>query len=293
MIEDIRRAIRLVKFDRNDLDKYADRIGAGRSAVEKDFLISSFFLLLAYDEQFAQFRDRIVFRGGTCIKKAYYPGETRFSEDLDFTSLDSEELDLFFEALKGQVGQDLGVTAITEVGEMYRNSRGLDLRLDYISVLGQPDHIMFNMSTSDTTMSPKRVRIDVMPYFASFRPVVRAMNIREVLAEKIRALLQRAKPRDVFDVWFLVSKKGMRVDSKMVREKLARSYEAAPAKKKASAAFYSYRDVIGKMSEMTELAWKRELGGLLIKNSPSRGTIVADVSKIVRRVGDVNLAQAE
>jgi len=290
MIEDIRRAIRLVKFDRNDLDKYADRIGAGRSAVEKDFLISSFFLLLAYDEQFARFRDRIVFRGGTCIKKAYYPGETRFSEDLDFTSLDSEELDLFFEALRGLVGQDLGVTAITQVGEMYRNSRGLDLRLGYTSVLGQPDHIMFNMSTSDTTMSPKRVRVDVMPYFASFRPVVQAMNIREILAEKIRALLQRAKPRDVYDVWFLVSKKGMRVDPKMVREKLARSYEAAPAKKKASAALYSYADVIGKVRETTELSWKREIGGLLVKNSPSRGTIVAEVSKIVRRIGDVNLA---
>jgi predicted nucleotidyltransferase component of viral defense system len=293
MIEEIRRAIRLVKFDRNDLDKYAARIGAGRGAVEKDFLISSFFLLLAYDEQFAPFRDKMVFRGGTCIKKAYYPGETRFSEDLDFTSLDSEEIDLFFEALKGLAGQDLGVTTITEVGEMYRNSRGLDLRLDYTSVLGQPNHIMFNLSARDTMMRPKPVRIDVMPYFASFRPVAQAMNIREILAEKIRALLQRGKPRDVFDVWFLVSKKGMRVDPKMVREKLARSYEAAPAKRKASAAFYSHADVIGKVREITDLAWKRELGGLLIKNSPSRETIVADVSKTLRRIGDINLAAAE
>jgi predicted nucleotidyltransferase component of viral defense system len=293
MSQDIRRAIRLVKFDRNDLDKYADRIGAGRGAVEKDFLISIFFLLLAYDEQFAPFKDKMVLRGGTCIKKAYYPDETRFSEDLDLTSLNVDEMDSFFEALKGLVGQDLGVTTVTQVGEMYKNSKGLDLRLDYTSVLGQPNHIMFNLSASNTTMKPKRMRISVMPYFASLRPVVQAMNIREIIAEKTRALLQRGKPRDVFDVWFLVSKKSMKVDPMMLREKLARSYEATPAKKKASAAFYSHANVISKMEEITEVAWKRELGGLLVKNSPPRETILAEVSKILRRIGDVNLAPAE
>jgi predicted nucleotidyltransferase component of viral defense system len=293
MSQDIRRAIRLVKFDRNDLDKNADMIGAGRGAVEKDFLISIFFLFLGYVEKFALFKDKMVFRGGTCIKKAYYPDEGRFSEDLDFTSLNVEEMDSFYEALRGLVGQDLGVTSITRVSETYKNSKGLDLRLDYTSVLGQPNHIMFNLSTSNTTMNPKRKRINVMPYFASFRPVVQAMNIREILAEKTRALLQRGKPRDVFDIWFLVSKKGMRVDPKMLREKLARSYQAAPPKKKASAAFYSHADAISKMKEITELAWKRELGGLLIKNSPSRETIVADVSKTLRRLGDVNLDAAE
>jgi predicted nucleotidyltransferase component of viral defense system len=287
---DIRREIRLVKFDRDDLDKHADRVGTGKGTVEKDFLISSFFLLLGYDEEFAPFKDKMVFRGGTCLKKAYYPDETRFSEDLDFTSLDSEEIDSFFEALRGLVGQDFGVTSITRVGETYRNPMGLDLRLDYTSVLGQPNHIMFNLSTSNTTMNSKRMRISVMPYFASLHPVIQAMNIKEILAEKMRALLQRGKPRDVFDVWFLVSKKRMRVEPKMLKEKLARSYEAAPPKKKAVAAFYSYAEVISKMKEITDLAWRRELGGLLIKNSPSREKIVADVSRILERVGDINLA---
>jgi predicted nucleotidyltransferase component of viral defense system len=287
---DIRREIRLVKFDRNDLDKYADKVGTGRSAVEKDFVISSFFLLQGYDEEFAAFKGKMVFRGGTCLKKAYYPDETRFSEDLDFTSLNSEEIDSFFEALRGLVRQDLGVTSITRVSETYKNPMGLDLRLDYTSVLGQPDHIMFNLSTGNTTTKPKRMRISVMPYFASFHPVVQAMSIREILAEKTRALLQRGKPRDVFDIWFLVSEKGMRVEPKMLREKLARSYEAAPPKKKAAAAFYSHADVISKIREITDLDWRRELGGLLIKNSPSREKIVADVSRILERVGDVNLA---
>ncbi len=293
MSQEIRRAIRLVKFDRNDLEKHAGRIGAGRDAVEKDFLISIFFLLLGYDEQFASLRDKIVLRGGTCIKKAYYSDETRFSEDLDFTSLNVEEMDSLFEELKGVVGQDLGITTITQVSEMYRNSKGLDLRLDYTSVLGQPNHIMFNLSSSNTTMKPKRVRVSLMPYFASFRPVVQAMNIREILAEKLRALLQRGKPRDVFDVWFLVSKKRLRVDRMMLMGKLARSYEAAPARKKPFAAFYSHVDVISKLKEITEVAWKRELGGLLIRNSPSRETIVADVSRILRRIGDVDLAPGE
>src|SRR5881628_1960270 len=147
MTEDFRKAIRLAKFDRNDLSKYAERLGAGKGAVEKDFLISTFFLLLAYDKQFAPFAKKLVFRGGTCIKKVYYPTDARFSEDLDFTSLSVNEMNSFLVALEGLAGQDLGVTSVTEAVKTYEHSRGLDIRLNYTSVLGQPNHIVFNLST--------------------------------------------------------------------------------------------------------------------------------------------------
>ncbi len=293
MSQDIRKAIRLVKFYRSDLGRYADRLGAGKGAVEKDFLISTFFLLLAYEKQFAPFTETIVFRGGTCIKKAYYPNQTRFSDDLDFTCLTVDEMNSFFRVLEGFGGQDLGVTTITQVRKMYEDSKGLDIRLDYTSLLGQPNHIMFNLSTSTTLRDAKRMRIDVTPYFASLRPVVRVMDIREILAEKLRALLQRVKPRDVFDVWFLIGKKRMRIDHAMLKEKLMRSYEAAPAEKKESAAFYSHTNIISRMKGITEMAWKQELGGLLIRGSPSREKIMVEVSETLKRIGDIKLAPAK
>ncbi len=290
MSQDVRTTIRLVKFDRSDLGRYADRLGAGKGTIEKDFVISTIFLLLAGDKQFAPFAEKIVFRGGTCIKKAYFPRETRFSEDLDFTSLTISEINSFHRVLEGFRGQDLGVTTITQVGKTYENSKGLDITVGYTSVLGQPNHIMLNLNTSATMRNAKRKRIDVMPYFPSFKPVIRVMDIREILAEKLRALLQRVKPRDVFDVWFLIGKKRMRIDRSMLREKLMQSYVATPAQKKESAAYYSHAKILSRMEEITEMAWKQELGGVLINSSPSRERIMAEVSETLKRTGDIRVA---
>jgi predicted nucleotidyltransferase component of viral defense system len=289
MREDIRKTIRLVKFDRNILRRLADHTGAGRRTVEKDFLISIFFILLSFDKQFAPFLEKIVFRGGTCLKKAYFPNQTRFSEDLDFILPSLGEMNAFHGVLEGLVGEDLGVTAITRAEKTDEYSKGFNIHLGYTSVLGQPDHIMFNLNANKTMMDSEQRRIDVMPYFPSIRPAISVMSIREILAEKVRALLQRAKPRDVFDVWFLTVKKGMRIDHAMLKKKLQRSYEAAPEAKKESALSYSVSDVLERIKGITELAWKQELGGLLLRKSPSRETIVSDVSKILKRVGDVSL----
>ena len=47
--------------------------------IEKDYLIE---LILFYFSQDTFLRENIVFRGGTALKKMYFP-EYRFSEDLD------------------------------------------------------------------------------------------------------------------------------------------------------------------------------------------------------------------
>src|SRR2546426_11814160 len=148
MSDDIRKSIRSVKFDRNVLTRYAGRLGVGKVAVEKDFLISTLFLLLAYDDGFERFVKKAVFRGGTCIRKAYYPDEARFSEDLDFASLTLDEMSSFHAVLENLTDQELGVTTINGAKKIYWDSRGLDIRLDYTSVLGQPNHIMLNLSTN-------------------------------------------------------------------------------------------------------------------------------------------------
>lgn len=46
------------------------------------------------------------------------------------------------------------------------------------------------------------------------------MKEEEILAEKIRALVMRAEPRDMFDVWSMFNR-GVSADKKLVKEKLA------------------------------------------------------------------------
>ncbi|MCY4487141.1 MAG: nucleotidyl transferase AbiEii/AbiGii toxin family protein [Deltaproteobacteria bacterium] len=70
--------------------------------LERDYLLS--WLLAGIAEKPA-LRDNLVFKGGTALKKCYF-GEYRFSEDLDFSSLEGtpvgEEMEYLVEEACGQ-----------------------------------------------------------------------------------------------------------------------------------------------------------------------------------------------
>ena len=46
------------------------------------------------------------------------------------------------------------------------------------------------------------------------------MALPEIAAEKVRALMTRSQARDLYDLWFLL-RKGVRLDSKLLEQKLA------------------------------------------------------------------------
>ncbi len=52
--------------------------------VDKDFVLGHFLAGLS-----DYFSDFLVFKGGTCLRKCWFPGY-RFSEDLDFTSIEHD-----------------------------------------------------------------------------------------------------------------------------------------------------------------------------------------------------------
>ena len=72
------------------------------------------------------------------------------------------------------------------------------------------------------------------------------------MAEKIRAVIARGAPRDVYDVWFLLNHK-VRIDRKLVAQKLT------ILKRDKMVA----RDVFMKRVEEKREEWARDLGPLL------------------------------
>ena len=65
------------------LQEARKRLGVPWEILERDYLLS---WILAGIAQHDSLRDKLVFKGGTALKKCYF-GEYRFSEDLDFSSL--------------------------------------------------------------------------------------------------------------------------------------------------------------------------------------------------------------
>lgn len=77
--------------------------------VEKDYGLSKVLMAFAQIDQFSQ---HLLFKGGTALKKFYYP-EWRFSEDLDFTTtskLKPKEVKSIFEETVNKVGTLFGLS---------------------------------------------------------------------------------------------------------------------------------------------------------------------------------------
>jgi predicted nucleotidyltransferase component of viral defense system len=194
--------------------------GVVKSTIDKDWALGHFI-----DAIFSipELKQKLIFKGGTCLKKCYIP-DYRFSEDLDFTSIDKDfkltrkHLDNISAFLKQRVEMPTYIESLKEL-------KFKDKLTGYEAIIKfwGSDH-----PRNDSPPSPQRwqtkVKIEIILYElmlfpVSYRDVVHSYSdklteyalevpcysIEEVLAEKIRSLIQRSytAPRDFYDIWYL------------------------------------------------------------------------------------------
>ena len=69
-----------------EITAIAAKAGVSKTTIDKDWVLGHFI-----DAIFSikELKDVLIFKGGTCLKKCYFP-DYRFSEDLDFTATDQQ-----------------------------------------------------------------------------------------------------------------------------------------------------------------------------------------------------------
>lgn len=178
--------------------------------VEKDYVLG--WVLAGIGTEPA-LRDGWVFKGGTCLKKCYL--ETfRFSEDLDFTvlpggPLESQTVLEHLGLMLRLVGQESGIEfAVREPLIKVRPNGSLEVRIYYVGPrqARTPASVRLDLTRDEVVARPPVMRPiqhlypDELPEPAT----VRCYSLEEVFAEKIRALGERGRPRDLYDVIFLL-----------------------------------------------------------------------------------------
>lgn len=218
-------------ISREELLDFAADFGLAANVVEKDYALG---WMLAAVGQHPATRNTWLFKGGTCLKKCFF--ETyRFSEDLDFTLLEAAHLDgAFLAQLFGEIAAwvyertGLEMPADARKVDVYTNSRGgrsAEGRLGYRGPLargGDAPRIKLDL-TSDERVVRTAVRRSVHhPY--SDRPddgiEVGTYSFEELYAEKLRALAERLRPRDLYDVIHLYRRRELDADRTIVIEVL-------------------------------------------------------------------------
>ncbi len=234
---------------RKELEAKGKMLGFNAYQAEKDYLQHAFLASL-YSVSSSEF----VFKGGTALQKAY--GLDRFSEDLDFTFSNGKPV-VFGFIEKAANGMDEQFETTISKREEKMDSLSARLKLKGPLFEGNAQSIqtlLVEVSIREKILKAPVAR-RIVPQYPDLRAYVAlCMDLDEILAEKIRAILTREKPRDVYDAWFL-SRKGAVFRADLADGKLAyygKRYEAPQFKK----------GVLDKRK-----LWEKEMN-VLLRNAP-------------------------
>ncbi|TLP79756.1 nucleotidyl transferase AbiEii/AbiGii toxin family protein [Maribacter sp. ACAM166] len=176
--------------------------------VEQDLVISR-ALVEIFSDDFL--RENLAFRGGTALHKLYLNPAPRYSEDIDLVQIKEgpikpimqrlNEVITFFEEKRSTKIGGHGAKALYRFTSEYEDIR-LRLKLE----INCKEH--FNVLT--WVEFPFEVQSDWFKGSAN----IRTYNINELLGTKLRALYQRSKGRDLFDLDY--SRLNLQLDTEQI-----------------------------------------------------------------------------
>lgn len=233
-------------IDRRELLEKARQKNLSLVIVEKDYVLGWLLFGFAKDPN-------LVFKGGTALSKVYFPKIWRLSEDLDFSLIRGE-----LKEVLGNVGTILADVKNKSNIEFilkgsYINPDYLQLKIQYRGVLDR-NWIKVDVTSNDLVDRPA-IRAIPQSYSDHIPFNVRIESLAEIIASKLRAVIERKKCRDYFDLWKLSE---MELD----RKKIKNVFEKKLAVKNLE--FRGIRQIFpADLKETLKPYWERELGRLV------------------------------
>lgn len=169
----------------------------------------------------------LVFKGGTYLW--FFHSLDRFSTDLDFTfnlsindskysdvdALSKDIIKVVTERLYLLEGIESNIKVIT------KNDFSLSLKVKSKGPLYTTKNsfcfVDIDISLREEILE-KTIPFSLdFPFYNLPIKIVRCLDLKEVLAEKIRAIYTRKKGRDIYDIYFLISRKKLIIDKEIIK----------------------------------------------------------------------------
>src|SRR3989338_818625 len=164
--------------------------------IEQDLMISRALVDL-YNAPHV--KDALVFRGGTALNKLFINPPARYSEDIDFVQKNADPIGQTIDAIRALLKPWLGDPKwkITQ--------RSAKLIYKYESANKIPSKLKIEINTTEhfQVLPLKTVPFSMDSAWFRGNADIITYEIDELMATKLRALYQRRKGRDLFDVWYV------------------------------------------------------------------------------------------
>jgi predicted nucleotidyltransferase component of viral defense system len=168
-----------------------------REQIEQDLLLSKAIIEIYKNKTLAE---ELIFRGGTALHKMVLQKPRRYSEDLDFVRSSSGGIGDIMKELT-ELGKQSGFTVKTRMGQfpkVYWHGKaqtGRDLRIK----------IEINTYERSPALPLIKTPHSINTEWFSGEVTVKMFQNEETAATKLRALYQRSKGRDLYDLWLLTN----------------------------------------------------------------------------------------
>lgn len=168
---------------------------ADQRQVEQDLIISRALVEIFSDDML---RDALRFRGGTALNKLHFPEPLRYSEDIDLVRTSAGPIGPILDQLRVVLEPWLGRAQFDQspVAPKFR------FRAEAEDGSGVPIRLKIEINTRETEAfdAPTALPLEVVNPWFSGEAAIPTFSREEMLATKLRALLQRDKGRDLYDL---------------------------------------------------------------------------------------------
>ena len=169
--------------------------------VEQDLILSRTLIELFSHEFLAA---SLAFRGGTALYKLYLKPAARYSEDIDLVQTESGPIGKVMGVIRESLNPILGMPST----ERKESSVKLVYRMnsEISPVVRMKLKIEINTREHFAIEGYRKVALEIDTGWFAGKCQVVTYTLEELLATKLRALYQRKKGRDLFDLWYGLTK---------------------------------------------------------------------------------------
>lgn len=166
-----------------------------KAMVEQDLIISRALVAIFSDEFLAS---QLAFRGGTALHKLYLSPQPRYSEDIDLVQINAGPIKPIMYRL-GEV-LDFLPNRVTKQ-KRYNNTMLFRLESEIPPVVPIRLKIEINCFEHFNELGLVKIPFEIKNSWFSGKCEITTYKLNELLGTKLRALYQRRKGRDLFDIF--------------------------------------------------------------------------------------------
>ena len=173
--------------------------------------------------------ENLVFRGGTALHKLYLQPQPRYSEDIDLVQVNAEPI----KPTIMQLQKKLGFIGKSTVAQKLNNNT-IIFKFEATAPPKNPIRLKVEINCREhlCIYGHEKVARVIQSSWYNGNAELLTYSLEELLGSKMRALYQRRKGRDLFDLWYAIEHKQIDIEKLIYAYQKFMEYLPQPPTKK-------------------------------------------------------------